>query len=128
MNTDKKWNILFIEDEKSEFDLNTKMFDELFNKVDRALGREDSLKLFNSNEYDMVIGDLSKEPENIAFMKQLQDIKPKQSIFVLVDEIDTDKVYGFADMNINAFIISADQFEAALEELAKFDPYAEVVD
>ncbi len=128
MNTDKKWNILFIEDEKSEFDLNTKMFDELFNKVDRVLGREDSLKLFNSNEYDMVIGDLSKEPENIAFMKQIQDIKPKQSIFVLVDEIDTDKVYGFADMNINAFIISADQFEAALEELAKFDPYAEVVD
>ena len=76
----------------------------------------------------MVIGDLSKEPENIAFMKQIQDIKPKQSIFVLVDEIDTDKVYGFANMNINAFIISADQFEAALEELAKFDPYAEVAD
>lgn len=128
MNTDKKWNILFIEDENTEFDLNTKMFNELFNKVDRVLGREDSLKLFNTNEYDMVIGDLSKAPENIAFMKQLQDIKPKQSIFVFVDEIDTDKVYGFADMNINAFIISADQFEAALEELAKFDPYAEVVD
>ena len=61
-------------------------------------------------------------------MKQLQDIKPSQSIFVFVDESDEDKVYGFADMNINAFIISADQFEAALEELAKFDPYAEVVD
>ncbi|MBT5933769.1 hypothetical protein [Sulfurimonas sp.] len=128
MNTDKKWNILFIEDENTEFDLNIKTFDELFNKVDRALDREDSLKLFNSNEYDIVIGDLSKVPENIAFMKQLQDIKPSQSIFVFVDESDEDKVYGFADMNINAFIISADQFEAALEELAKFDPYAEVVD
>lgn len=128
MNTDKKWNILFIEDEKSEFDLTTKMFGQLFNKVDRALGREDALEFFNSNEYDMVIGDLSKEPEGIAFMKQIQDIKPTQSIFVLVDGSDEDKVYGFADLNINAFIISADQFEAALEELAKFDPYAEVVD
>lgn len=128
MNTDKKWNILFVEDEKSEFDLTTKAFVELFNKADRAHSREDALKLFDDNEYDMVIGDLSKEPENIAFMKQIQDIKPSQSIFVFVDEKDEDKVYGFADMNINAFIITTEQFEAALEELAKFDPYAEVVD
>lgn len=128
MDTNKKWNILFVEDEKSEFDLNTNKFEQLFNKVDRALGRDDTLKLFNNNEYDMVVGDLSKNPENIAFMKQVQDIKPSQSIFVFVDESDEDKVYGFADLNINAFIISADQFEAALEELAKFDPYAEVVD
>jgi len=122
MHTDKKRDLLFIKDERSMFDSETKMFEQCFNRVDKAQGREASLKLFDNNVYDIVISDLSVEPEEIAFMKQLKDKKPAQIIFVLVDEKDTDKVYGFADMGIHAFILTPDQFDQALERIAEFDP------
>ena len=55
MNTGKKWNVLFIKDDKSMFDSDTEMFNTLFNKVDKVLGRAGALKLFKSNDYDMII-------------------------------------------------------------------------
>jgi len=121
MNDNKQLDVLFIKDEKSKFDSETKMFEKLFRRVDISVGRENSLRKFDNNLYDMVICDLSENPEEIAFMKQLKDKKPKQTIFVFVDERDTPKVYGFADLGMNAFILSPDQFDAALEEISKFD-------
>ncbi len=122
MKTDKKQNVLFILDEKSKFDSQSKMFDQLFSNVDKAITREESLKYFNKNSYDMVICDLSVDSKEIAFMKQLKDIKPQQIIFVLVDEKDTDKVYGFADLGVNPFILSPEQFDEALKEMRRFTP------
>ncbi len=125
MSSDKKWNVLFIKDEKSMFDSETKAFEQYFIKTDKSLGREASLKLFDDHAYDIVICDLSVRPEEIAFMKQLKDKKADQCIFVLVDEKDTDKVYGFADMGIHAFILTPEQFDQALEAISQFDPYEE---
>ena len=126
MNTKKEWNILFIKDELSMFDADTEMFDALFNKVDKVLGREGALKLFESNDYDMVISDISVRPEEVAFMKQLIDLKPEQTIFVLVSPKDTDKLYGIADLGINAFELDPTQFDQALETIAGFNPYEEL--
>ncbi len=126
MNTDKKWNMLFIKDESSMFDEETKVFDQLFNKVDKVLGKEEALKFFDANVYDIVMGDLSVEPEGVAFLKQIQDIKPDQTIFALVSPKDTDKLYGIADLGINAFELTPEQFDQALETIAEFDPYEEV--
>ena len=125
MNRDKKWNVLFIKDELSMFDSDTKMFDELFNKVDKVLGRVGALKLFESNNYDIVICDISVRPEEVAFMKQLRDMKPEQTIFVLVSPKDTDKLYGIADLGIHAFELDPTQFDQALETIAHFNPYEE---
>lgn len=126
MNTDKKWNMLFIKDESSMFDAETKVFDHLFNKVDKVLGKEEALKFFDANVYDIVMGDLSVEPEGVAFLKQIQDIKPEQTIFALVSPKDTDKLYGIADLGINAFELTPEQFDQALETIAEFDPYEDV--
>ena len=125
MNTDKKWNVLFIKDELSMFDADTKMFDVLFNKVDKVLGRAGALELFESNNYDIVICDISVRPEEVAFMKQLIDMKPKQTIFTLVSPKDTDKLYGIADLGIHAFELDPTQFDQALETIADFNPYEE---
>ena len=125
MNTDKKWNVLFIEDDRSMFDSGTKMFTQLFNKVDKVLGREEALNLFESNKYDIVIGDISVRPEEVAFMKQMIDMKPEQTIFALVAPKDTDKLYGIADLGINAFELTPGQFDQALEQIAMFNPYEE---
>jgi|GEM_PF-1207272 len=122
MNTDKKWNVLFIKDDNSMFDSDTKMFNELFNQVDKVLGREGALKLFESNNYDIVIGDISVRPEEVAFLKQIIDIKPEQIIFALVSPKDTDKLYGIADLGIHAFELSPIQFDQALETIAQFNP------
>ena len=125
MNTVKKWNLLFIQDDRSMFDSDTKMFDQWFNNVDKALGKEEALKLFDTNNYDIVLGDLSVEPESVGFLKQIMDKKPKQCIFALVSPKDTDKLYGIADLGINAFELTPEQFDQALEAIAEFDPYEE---
>ena len=119
----KKWNILFIKNDKSKFELRTKAFDTLFNTVDISLSKEQTLKLFNGNNYDIVIGDISIDPEGVAFLKQLKDIKPKQSIFALVSPKDEDKLYPIADLGINAIELTEIQFDQALETISKFNPY-----
>lgn len=121
---DQKWNLLFIEDERSMFDSDTKVFEQLFKKVDKISGREEALKLFEHNQYDIVLSDLSVEPEEVAFLKQIKDIKPEQTIFALVSPKDTDKLYGIADLGINAFELTPDYFDRALEQISLFDPYA----
>ena len=125
MNTDKKWNVLFIKDDRSMFDSGTKMFNHLFNKVDKVLGKEEVLKLFDSNQYDIVLADISVEPEAVGLLKQMQDKKPEQAIFALVSPKDTDKLYGIADLGINAFELTPGQFDQALEQIAMFNPYVE---
>ncbi|MCO4845266.1 MAG: response regulator transcription factor [Sulfurovum sp.] len=125
MNTDKKWNVLFIKDDRSMFDSGTKMFNHLFNKVDKVLCKEEALKLFDSNQYDMVLADISVEPEAVGLLKQMQDKKPEQVIFALVSPKDTDKLYGIADLGINAFELTPEQFDQALEQIAMFNPYGE---
>ena len=125
MNTNKKWNLLFIGDDKSMFDSDTKMFNQLFNKVDKVLGKEEALKLSDANQYDIIIGDISVEPESVGLLKQIKDKNPEQAIFALVSPKDTDKLFGIADLGINAFELIPEQFDQALEQIAMFNPYEE---
>ena len=119
----KKWSILFIKDAQSSFDTSGKVFTQFFDKVDFVQGSEEALKSFDTNTYDIVISDLSVDPKELGLLKQLQDIKAAQCIFAFVDPKDTDKLYGIADLGINAFELTADQLEQALEAIAQFDPY-----
>jgi len=120
-----KWNILLIKDVESMFNYNIQVLEKLFNSIDIVLGREEALEYFNKFTYDIVISDLSVKPEEVAFLKQIQDIKPKQSLFAMVSPKDTDKLYGIADMGINAFELMPEQLDQALEQISLFDPYAE---
>ena len=122
MSTDKKRNLLFIQDERSMFDTETKMFDTLFNRVDKVSGKEEALALFDANQYDIVLCDLSVEPEGVGLLKQMKDMKSEQTIFALVSPKDTDKLFGIADLGINAFELTPEYFDQALEQIAIFDP------
>ncbi len=122
MNREKKRNLLFIQDERSKFDSETKMFNALFNRVDKVSGKEEALRLFDANDYDIVLSDLSVEPEKVGFLKQMKDLKSEQTIFALVSPKDTDKLYGIADLGINAFELTPEYFDQALEQIAIFDP------
>lgn len=124
MGSDQKWNMLFIADERSVFDSEINAFDRLFKRVDKATGRDEALKLFDANQYDIVLSDLSEAPEEVAFLKQLKDKNPEQTIFALVSPKDTDKLYSIADLGINAFELTPDYFDEALEQISLFDPYA----
>lgn len=122
MSRDKKLNLLFIQDERSMFDSETKMFSALFNRVDKVLGKEEALRSFDANEYDIVLCDLSVEPERVGLLKQMKDIKAEQTIFALVSPKDTDKLFGIADLGIHAFELTPEYFDQALEQIALFDP------
>jgi len=122
MNTDRKWSLLFIKDDRSLFDANTNKFNQLFHHVDKVLGKEEALRLFDANTYDIVLSDLSVEPESVGLLKEIKDKKPKQVIFALVSPKDTDKLFGIADLGINAFELTPEYFDQALEQIAIFDP------
>jgi len=119
----KKWKVLFIKDDQSMFDTSSKLFEELFDTADFVQGREEALKSFDANSYDIVIGDLSVDPKELGLLKQLQDKKSEQCIFAFIAPKDTDKLYGIADLGINAFELTPDQLEQALETIAQFNPY-----
>ncbi|MFT5659732.1 MAG: DNA-binding NtrC family response regulator [Sulfurimonas sp.] len=125
MNTNKKWNILFIKEDKSLFDSDTKMLTQLFNKVDKAQATEEVLSLIDTKEYDIVIGDISVDAEDVVLLKEIKEKKPQQTIFALVSPKDTDKLYKIANFDINAFELIPEQFDQALEEIANFNPYEE---
>lgn len=123
----KKWTVLFIKDEKSMFEINSEIFKNYFQKVDIAIGRDETNTYFDANSYDIVIGDLSEAPEELGLLKQLQDKNKAQCIFAFVSPKDTDKLYGIADLGMNAFELIPEQLTQALETMAEFDPYAEAV-
>jgi DNA-binding NtrC family response regulator len=120
----RPWKILFIEDERSAFNTDTPLFDTLFEQADRSADKAGVLRLLNTNHYDMVIGDLSVEAEGAGLLKQIKDLKPEVTIFAMVSPKDNDKLFGIADLGINAFELAPEQFELALEEIARFNPYA----
>lgn len=115
-------SLLFIKDNRSQFDSETKQFDMMFDIVDKVESKEEVLKLFNKNQYDVVLGDLSVEPEKIGLFKQIKDMKKDQIIFVILDHKDTDKLFGIADLGINAFELLPEQFDEALKMLGTFNP------
>lgn len=129
MSTNSQWNILFIAQDKSMIDSNTPVFDQVFNKVDKAATNEEALKYIENNQYDIVISDISVEAmEGIIFLKEIKEKMPQQSIFALVAPKDSDKLYLIADLGINAFELSPEDFDLALEEIGKFDPYTQEVE
>ena len=125
----KKWNILFIAEDNSMMNSNTPTFDQVFKKADKATTNEEAIQYIESNQYDIIISDISVEVmEGIIFLKEIKEKKPKQSIFALVSPKDTDKLYLIADLGINAFELSPEDFNLALEEIGKFDPYTQEVE
>ncbi|MDQ7062443.1 MAG: hypothetical protein Q9M43_15535 [Sulfurimonas sp.] len=78
----------------------------------------------DTNKYDMLISDMSGDVvKGLFLLKELTDKYPQQVIFALVLEKDEDKLFAIADLGVNAFQITPEQFEPAIEEIAKFNPY-----
>lgn len=120
MNT--KRNLLFITEKRSKFDSHTSMFSILFNRADVNYFSEWTPGDADSTLYDIVIGDLSVDPEQVGVLKQIKEGMSNAIIFAMVDPKDSEKLYKIADMGINAFELLPEQFDMALEEIARFEP------
>jgi DNA-binding NarL/FixJ family response regulator len=114
-------SMLFMIDKRSKFSTKAKNL-EIFSTVDFATNKDEVLELFEKNKYDIVLSDLSIEAEQAGVLKQLKDMDNDQIIFAILDPKDRVKLYGIADMGINAFELLPTQFNDALEMIAEFDP------
>lgn len=124
MNTDQKWDVLLIQNDKSFFDSKNKLFSELFNKTDYALGEQKAIKQIYKNNYDIIISDISGDPlEGILFMKQLKQMKPTQVIVALVLDSDEEKIGGLIELGINTFLLIPQALDQALEAISNMNPY-----
>jgi DNA-binding NtrC family response regulator len=118
----KKYNLLYIIDENSKFDANTKVLEECFTSVTKVKTNDEALKVLENNTYDVILHDLSIEPEKVGILKKVKDDNKEQIVFALVDPKDTKKLYNIADMGVNAFELVPEQFDQALEMISQFDP------
>ena len=124
MSTAKKWNLLYIEEKNSKFDPSNPKIEQLFNSVKNVTDNDEALKLIETGDYDIVINDVSQETvEGIMLFKQMKEKGIKTCTFALVEPKDADKLYIIADLGINAFELTPEQFDMALEQIAQFDPY-----
>lgn len=122
MATAKKYNLLFIKDTKSDFDANSQMFAKLFNTVDKVLDNADGLKLFEKNQYDIIIKDISIDfLEGSAFVKQLKEMKPKQEVIALTALEDEGKLSEMIDLGIHFFLLTPADFDQALETITQME-------
>lgn len=81
-----------------------------------------ALHLFKNNSYDILIYDISMNPEKVKFIKQIQKIKSMQTIFVLLEEDSEDHAFGLSQLGVNVIILDPSQFDEALENIAAFNP------
>lgn len=123
MASDTKMDLLFIKDDKSMFDLDTKMFDELFDKVEIVVGVNKALKIISKKPYHIVISDVSIHPiDGITFVKQIKQMKPELIVAALVAPVDEDKIGGLIETGVHAFVLSPEQLDQALEVIAGMKP------
>ncbi len=119
----KQWNILFIQDDKSTLNSKSTAFTELFNKADIAQDKHKALKLIFANEYDIIIHDMSTDPiYGTSFTKQIKQMKPEQTQVALVSASDEEKIGGLIDLGVDAFLLTPDQLDQALEAISQMNP------
>ena len=122
MNREKKHDLLFIEDYKSPYKTTMQHLEKLFKQVDKVTYHDEALHLFKNNNYDIVVYDISMQPEKVKLIKQLQDIKSMQPIFVLLQESTEDHAFGLSQLGVNVIILTPEQLNEAFENIALFDP------
>jgi len=83
---------------------------------------DEAVTLCENNSYGVILSDLSVDPKKAGILKKFMDENKEQIIFALVDPKDTGKLYGLADLGINAFELIPEQFDQALELISTFDP------
>ena len=115
-----KKSILFIKDDKSKFNIDLELFNRLFDVVDIET-KDNATKLLYLNKHEIVVADLSVDPRRAGLLKEFKDKNKKQIMFALVSPKDADKLYGIADLGINAFELLPSQLEQALEAIANFE-------
>ncbi|UCN01497.1 response regulator [Sulfurimonas sp. SWIR-19] len=120
----KKWNILFIQDEKTVLKADSTTLSQYFNKTDIARNRHQALKLIYANTYDIVINDITTDPlEGTVFIKQTKQMKPEQVQVALVLANDEEKIGGLIDAGVNTFLLTPEQLEQALDAISDMNPY-----
>lgn len=122
MDTNKNYTLLYIKDEASQIDSTTNKFQELFKNVDIANNNEEASNLTEQNKYDVILSDLTVDPERVVLLHQINDKDKKQIIFAILSPKDNDKLYKIANVGINAFELEPEQFEQALELVSQFEP------
>lgn len=123
MHSDTKMDLLFIKDDTSLFDLNSKMFTQLFDKTEIIADRNKALKFISKNPYHIVINDATINPiDGITFVKQIKQLKPELIVAAFVAPRDEDKIGGLIEAGVHSFVLTPDQLDQALEVIAQMKP------
>lgn len=122
MSTNKKYSLLYIKDSESKIDSNTNKFEELFKSFEIATNNDEAKELTSKNKYDVILSDLTVDPERVVLLQEINQNDKSQIIFTMLSPKDSDKLFKIANAGINAFELEPEQFEQALEVISEFEP------
>lgn len=116
---EKQHNILFVNDETSDISADKSLWANYFKEASIAPDTNKALKLIYTNDYDVVIHDITTDPlEGIVFIKQIKQMKPELPQIALVLATDEEKIGGLIDSGVHTFLLMPEQLEQALEAIA----------
>lgn len=121
MSNSKQKSLLFIQAKETIFNYKTELFESAFSSTSFAADEKTALSRIYKNNYDYIVSDMSVNIlDGITFVKQLKELKPEAFIYTLVAQEDEDKIGALIDAGIHTFVLSAEQFEQALETISEF--------
>lgn len=120
----KKLTILYIEDDTSFLKETTRVFKELFYRVDTAIdGKEglDKYKLYQDEEksfYDIVITDISMPSmSGVELTREIYKVNKNQSIIVISAHNESKYLFELINMGIEQFLIKPIDFDILINVL-----------
>ena len=118
--TIKNLKVLYVEDNKDALEELSKILKKIFISVDLAQNGEEGLKLFNQNDYDLIITDISMPKMNgIDMLKKIKKQKPEiYSVFITAFN-ETDYYLEAIKIGVDGFILKPVDLEQILSVFAK---------
>jgi DNA-binding NtrC family response regulator len=117
--TAKNVKVLFIKDENSLFEINQAIFDQCFTHADIALDTPQGLKFSDETVYDIIINDVTMDlAKGTTLLKHMKQMQPKTALFAFVSPDDEENMGELLDMGVNAFVLTAEQLDPALQAIA----------
>jgi YesN/AraC family two-component response regulator len=105
LNITKEISLLYVEDDSELRSMHRELFCQFFKRVDSVSNGYEALKLYQEEDYGLIITDINMPIMNgIEMIKKIQNIDPAQKIIVLSAYRELEYMDKMKSLNIKHFL------------------------
>ena len=113
-----KMDILLVEDNEKLYTELLNVLKMLFKNVDGASNGVEALSLYEKNNYDLILSDISMPKLNgVELSKKVKQLNQKQEIIILSAHKDSEYLFELINTGVRRFIEKPVSFELLVDEL-----------